>query len=115
MLRPKFGSMTSSVTRVRMFTMRSSAVAIGLVMVMVLSGCAVGPKYQRPAAPVPTQFKESMAPETQGTPSIAYSNWWLVFNDPTLNKLETEADSANQYTRLTVAKVDQPEPRARYP
>ena len=114
MLRPKFGSMTSSVARVRMFSMRSSAVASGLVMVMVLSGCAVGPKYQRPAAPVPTQFKESMAPETQGTPSIAYSNWWLVFNDATLNKLETEADSANQDIRLAVARVDQAEAAARY-
>jgi outer membrane protein, multidrug efflux system len=97
-------------------TGRSSAVAIGLVMVMLLWGCSVGPKYQRPSAPVPTQFKESGAPATQetGTPSIAYTNWWLVFNDPTLNQLENDADSANQDIRVAVARVDQAEAAARY-
>jgi multidrug efflux system outer membrane protein len=84
-------------------------------MAMTFSGCAVGPKYQRPAAPVPTQFKESAAVATQaGTPPIAYSNWWLVFNDPTLNQLENDADSANQDLRVAVARVDQAEAAARY-
>jgi multidrug efflux system outer membrane protein len=85
-------------------------------MMMSLSGCAVGPKYQRPSAPVPTQFKESIAPPTQaaGTPPIAYNNWWLVFNDPTLNQLENEVDSANQDIRVALARVDQAEAAARY-
>jgi multidrug efflux system outer membrane protein len=83
---------------------------------MSLSGCAVGPKYQRPSAPVPTQFKESSAPATQATrtPSIAYNNWWLVFNDSTLNQLENDADSANQDVRVAAARVDQAEAAARY-
>ncbi len=112
----RFVPMTLSLTRVRISAARSSAVAIGLVMVMSLSGCAVGPKYQRPSAPVPTQFKESTSPATQGaaTPPIAYNNWWLVFNDPTLNQLESDADSANQDIRVAVARVDQAEAAARY-
>jgi outer membrane protein, multidrug efflux system len=111
-------SMTSSLslTRLRISTVRSSAVAIGLAMVMSLSGCAVGPKYRRPSAPVPPQFKESTVPATQGagTPLIAYNNWWLVFNDPTLDRLEKEADAANQDIRVAVARVDQAEAAARY-
>jgi multidrug efflux system outer membrane protein len=105
----------TSVTPVRVFIARSS-VAIGLVAVMALSGCAVGPKYQRPSAPVPTQFKESDAQPTQAgkTSPIAYSNWWLVFNDPTLNQLENDADSANQDIRVAVARVDESEAAARY-
>jgi multidrug efflux system outer membrane protein len=93
-----------------------AAAAVGLGMLMALSGCAVGPKYQRPTAPVPTQFKESSAPTTESaaTPPIAYSNWWLVFNDPTLDQLEKDADAANQDIRIAVARVDQAEAGARY-
>jgi outer membrane protein, multidrug efflux system len=106
----------SSVTRRRISAARSSGVVIGLAMAVALSGCAVGPKYQRPSAPVPTQFKESSAPARQeaGTPAIAYDNWWLVFNDPTLSQLENDADAANQDIRIAVARVDQAEAAARY-
>jgi multidrug efflux system outer membrane protein len=116
MLASRFMSMILSTMGSGISFARSSALAIGLVLVMSLSGCAVGPKYQRPSAPVPTQFKESIAPATPGagTPAIAYNNWWLVFNDPTLDQLENEADSANQDIRIAVARVDQAEAAARY-
>jgi multidrug efflux system outer membrane protein len=108
--------MVLSKGRLRIPVARSSALAIGLVIAIGFSGCTVGPKYQRPTAPVPTQFKESGAPPTEGvaTPPIAYSNWWLVFNDPTLDRLEKDADSANQDIRIAVARVDQAEAAARY-
>src|ERR1700675_478078 len=109
MLCNKFSSMILFSTCLPKFARRSRAVVFGLVTAVALSGCAVGPKYQRPSAPVPTQFKESKSPATQGsiTPAIAYNDWWLVFNDATLNKLETDADSANQDIKLAVARVDQ--------
>jgi multidrug efflux system outer membrane protein len=113
---PTRRALMSSFKPHRISAARSSAVAIGLAMLLSFSGCAVGPKYQRPSAPVPTQFKESIAPATQaaGTPPIAYNNWWLVFNDLTLDELESEADSANQDIRIAVARVDQAEAAARY-
>jgi multidrug efflux system outer membrane protein len=116
MLPTGFLTMTLSMTRRRISAARSSAAAIGLVLVVSLSGCAVGPKYHHPSAPVPTRFKESSAPVTQGfgTPPIAYNDWWLVFSDPTLDRLENEADSANQDIRVAVARVDQAEAAARY-
>ena len=116
MLRTRFVSMSLCMTRLRIPAARSRATAIGIVMAMSLSGCAVGPKYQRPTAPVPAQFKESNAPATpsEGTSVIAYNNWWLVFNDSTLDRLESEADSANQDIRVAVARVDQAEAAARY-
>ena len=112
----RFTPITLAITRLRISVARSSVLATGLVMAMTISGCAVGPKYQRPTAPVPTQFKESNPPATQttGTPLIGYNNWWLVFNDPTLNQLENDADSANQDIRVAVARVDQAEAAARY-
>src|SRR5258708_32209591 len=78
-----------------------------------LAGCVVGPKYHQPVPPVPAHFKEGGTPDS-GTPDIAYSDWWRVFNDPALAKLETEADAANQDIKLAVARVEQAEAGARY-
>jgi multidrug efflux system outer membrane protein len=87
-----------------------AAMALSLLSV---TGCMVGPKYQPPVAPVPTQFKEGGTPQT-ATPDIAYTDWWRVFSDPDLNRLETDADAANQDIKLAVARVDQAQAGARY-
>jgi multidrug efflux system outer membrane protein len=87
-----------------------TAVALALFS---LAGCMVGPKYHQPVPPVPAHFKEGATPDS-GTPAIAYSDWWRVFNDPELGQLETEADAANQDIRLAVARVDQAEAGAKY-
>src|SRR6202165_4141596 len=78
-----------------------------------LAGCMVGPKYRQPVPPVPAHFKEGGTPDS-GTPDIAYSDWWRVFSDRELDRLETEADAANQDIRLAVARVDQAEAGAKY-
>jgi multidrug efflux system outer membrane protein len=78
-----------------------------------ITGCMVGPKYHRPTPPVPSQFKEGGTPDS-GTPDIAYSDWWRVFKDPELARLEAEADTANQDIKLAVARVEQAEAGARY-
>ena len=73
---------------------------------LFITGCMVGPKYHQPTPPVPTQYKEGGTPGS-GTPDIAYSDWWRVFNDPELARLESEADAANQDIKLAGARVDQ--------
>src|ERR1700686_4965662 len=78
-----------------------------------LAGCMVGPKYHQPVPPVPANFKEGGAPDS-GTPDIAYSDWWRVFNERELDRLEKEADAANQDIKLAVARVDQAEAGAKY-
>src|SRR5258708_35490720 len=80
---------------------------------LALAGCVVGPKYHQPVPPVPQSFKEGGTPDT-GIPDIAYSDWWRVFSDPELGRLETEADAANQDIKLAVARVDQAEAGAKY-
>ncbi|CAF0696094.1 efflux transporter outer membrane subunit [Candidatus Methylacidithermus pantelleriae] len=74
-------------------------------------GCAVGPDYQRPAAPVPKKWKwqpgslssKNGPGANQGkwkvaTPQdgIAKGTWWRVFRDPQLDALESEATLQNQ-------------------
>lgn len=63
-----------------------------------LAGCAaVGPDYVRPAAIVPAQYKEIKGWKA-ATPrdDLAKGEWWKVFRDPELDKLEAQVAISNQ-------------------
>jgi NodT family efflux transporter outer membrane factor (OMF) lipoprotein len=74
---------------------------------MLVSGCAVGPNYRRPAAPVPQVFKEP-PPEgwKQAQPSAGVSRgkWWEIYNDPQLNALEEQVNISNQNVLAAAAQ-----------
>ncbi len=84
-----------------------------------IAGCAVGPDYHRPGAlpvqPLPEKFIDTNSAATnQGTWKIAEpsaqlprGNWWEVFNDTELNRLETLALTNNQNLAATVARFEQ--------
>jgi outer membrane protein, multidrug efflux system len=78
--------------------------AIGLLCAS-LSGCMVGPNYHAPAVPAPPAYKEPAPAPASSVP--ARPDWWTVFNDATLNDLETQAIAANQDIQIAVAHVDQ--------
>ena len=44
----------------------------------------------------------------------AYSDWWRVFNDPELARLETEADAANQDIKIAMARLEKADAGAKY-
>jgi NodT family efflux transporter outer membrane factor (OMF) lipoprotein len=86
------------------------AAAAGLSLMLV--GCAVGPKYQRPAAPAPPAYKESPQGNEQwkaATPSegVLRANWWEMFGDPQLDKLELMVAAANQNLKQAEAQFRQ--------
>ncbi len=62
-----------------------------------LTGCAVGPNYQRPPAPAPEAYK-TQAPWRVAAPkdSLPKRAWWEVFNDAELNSYEQQLLAANQ-------------------
>jgi len=62
-----------------------------------LTGCSVGPKYQRAQVPAPPAWK-GQAPWREATPkdSIPKNAWWEVFQDPELNGYEQQLLKANQ-------------------
>jgi NodT family efflux transporter outer membrane factor (OMF) lipoprotein len=74
-------------------------------LVLVLSGCVVGPKYHPPSPPAPaavykespTQFKEDGG-WTVAQPADAKlrGKWWEIFNDAELNALEDQLEIDNQ-------------------
>jgi len=70
---------------------------------LLTAGCAVGPNYVRPSAPVPPVFKEAppgQRPEdwkaAQPSDAAPRGPWWEVFGDPDLDALEAAVDAANQ-------------------
>ena len=82
----------------------------GVGLLALLSGCTVGPDYQRASAPVAQQFKEA-PPDgwAQATPADAApkGDWWTAFNDPLLNELEPQVEVSNQTVRQNYANYQQ--------
>jgi NodT family efflux transporter outer membrane factor (OMF) lipoprotein len=74
----------------------------------LLSGCLVGPDYERPPAPTPAQFKEA-ADWKLGEPQDATErgDWWAIYNDPVLDGLERQIDISNQNLRAAEAAYRQ--------
>ena len=70
-----------------------------ICLLLLSTGCAVGPKYQRPSAPVPTAFKEPPPQgwkEAQPNDEVIRGKWWELYNDPELNALEEQVNISNQ-------------------
>ena len=72
-----------------------------LLVLLLMTGCSVQPKYERPAVDLPTAWKES----AQNTARDA--SWWRVFADPVLEKLVEEALARNSNLLLAAARVDE--------
>jgi len=83
-------------------------VFITLVLSITLTSCMVGPDYHRPPAPMPANFKE-LKGWTQAKPADAApkGDWWAVFNDPTLDRLERRMLTENQTVAAQAATYDQ--------
>ena len=92
---------------------------------LLITGCNVGPKYVVPNVPAPPAYKET-GPDAfkeninagntawkQAKPADAIPRgaWWTIFNDPELNKLEPQVETANQTltqadANLTAARAE---------
>jgi NodT family efflux transporter outer membrane factor (OMF) lipoprotein len=86
-----------------------------LVSVLSIVGCAVGPKYQRPAAEVPPAYKEvgDWKPAQPNDQNLG-GNWWEVFQDPQLNALEAQVNVSNQNLKAAEAQYTQARAILRY-
>ena len=82
-----------------------------LFSLIVCTGCSIGPKYQRPAAPATPAFKELNGNDQwkMATPSdqLLKGKWWELFNDPELNRLEELVDINNQNVKQAEAQFRQ--------
>ena len=79
-------------------------VALGLI----ITGCAVGPVYERPTAPEIAAYKEA-GDWVRAAPADALERgpWWNLFNDPVLNDLAARVEVSNQNVAAAVAAYAQ--------
>jgi multidrug efflux system outer membrane protein len=85
-------------------------------LLLALAGCSLAPVYEKPDVNAPAAFKETpVEPSTraetgtwktaQPSDQIARGQWWIIFDDATLNGLEQQALDANQNLKAAVARV----------
>jgi NodT family efflux transporter outer membrane factor (OMF) lipoprotein len=88
---------------------------IFLAGVLLLAGCAVGPKYHRPPVAVPPTYKEAgnWKPAQPNEESLR-GNWWEIFNDPQLSTLEQQVNISNQNLKAAEAQYTQARALVRY-
>ena len=77
-------------------------------------GCTVGPRYNRPTAPVPSAWKgqgpwETAAPKD----AIPKGAWWQVFHDAELDRLEQDLLQANQSLEAARDRLSEARSQAR--
>ena len=75
-------------------------IALALAIIL-LQGCTVGPDYTRPEIDIPKDYamrQSSMDPSQE---------WWKLFNDPVLDRLEEEALAANRDLRAAAERIVQ--------
>jgi NodT family efflux transporter outer membrane factor (OMF) lipoprotein len=82
-------------------------------VVLLLTGCNVGPKYATPATPMSGIFKEATPADYQNAgawrpahpgDATPRDKWWQMFGDPELDKLEDELTAANQNLKVAEAR-----------
>jgi NodT family efflux transporter outer membrane factor (OMF) lipoprotein len=92
----------------------TSIVALLLILLIVaLEGCTVGPKYVKPTVPTTANYKEdapgSFKESDQWQPAhpgdqASRGNWWEIFGDPELNRLEEQIADSNQNLKVAEAR-----------
>ncbi|HEU4833548.1 MAG TPA: efflux transporter outer membrane subunit [Pyrinomonadaceae bacterium] len=86
--------------------------AVTLIGLILFKGCDKAPKYAKPPVATPPAYKE-IAPDAfketndwkfaHPSDAVIRGNWWEMFNDPQLNGLEQQANTANQNIALADA------------
>ena len=79
------------------------ATAATAALVLLVTGCMMGPDYTRPALDMPAGWR--IEPRTTAT--AADVAWWQAFGDPELDALVAEALVHNQNLAIATANVDQ--------
>src|SRR5208282_3187954 len=84
---------------------RCLTVAVGICLI---AACAVGPNYKLPKIDPAAGYKEVNGwKPTEPNDALNRGPWWKIFNDGTLDELESKIDISNQNVIGAAAAYDQ--------
>jgi NodT family efflux transporter outer membrane factor (OMF) lipoprotein len=75
---------------------------------VLLSACAIGPDYKKPAISIPQIYKEAQdwVPASPAD-TLDRGKWWTLFKDPVLDQLEASIEISNQNVAAAIAAYEQ--------
>ncbi|HXB20689.1 MAG TPA: efflux transporter outer membrane subunit [Candidatus Solibacter sp.] len=78
-----------------------------LLVVLLISGCAMGPNYKRPSVNAPGTYRGAMPQEAAqpAAESLGDQKWWEVFQDEELQKLIRNALLQNYDVRIAATRI----------
>jgi NodT family efflux transporter outer membrane factor (OMF) lipoprotein len=85
---------------------------LAVASLLGLAGCAVGPAYQVPSAPVPAAYREITEAGATWLPAapadaLDRGDWWSLFGDAELDRLAAQVTISNQNVAAAVANYAQ--------
>jgi multidrug efflux system outer membrane protein len=89
--------------------LRQSLIGVSLFLLTV-TGCMVGPNFQRPQESVPVQWSGPLPPPSPLPATVAEKDlacWWTVFEDQTLTSLIDRAVDSNLDLKVAEARIRQ--------
>ena len=80
-------------------------VACACLLLSFATGCAVGPRYERPDVETPQRYRANVEPEAAA--SFADLPWWEVFGDPKLQELVETSLTNNWDLQIAIQRSEQ--------
>jgi NodT family efflux transporter outer membrane factor (OMF) lipoprotein len=83
--------------------------ALFILACLVMTGCTVGPDFERPQTTTPDVFNRTQSAQasSRAVESEFSPEWWTLFNDPTLDSLEKQLADANLDVAAASARLRQ--------
>jgi multidrug efflux system outer membrane protein len=83
---------------------RTRTASLGIILLLSLCGCKVGPNYKRPPLDVPGQYRGT-APDLPAGGPFGEMKWPAVYQDATLQALIKEALTNNYNMRIAATSI----------
>ncbi len=87
-----------------MKTLRTVRCWMPLLLLLFISGCALGPDFEVPEQTIPENFRTSPAISQKEAANL---EWWTLFDDPQLYTLVTAALENNRNLKVASSRIEQ--------
>lgn len=92
-------------------TVMANHIILIVIVITLISGCTLGPDYQRPPLDLPNSWPASDS--IRLTDETSEELWWRLYEDPALNALVNDGLSHNRDLRIAAERVNEARAQAR--